>query len=304
MRFSQVAIVFNPVGGSAKPDRIKRLTSAFEACGASVTCHATTPEASSARKLSEAAVASGANLIVAVGGDGTVREVALVAIRTNVPLAVYQGGTSNVFAESFYPVLEPERFVQLIYTSGTLQRLDVIEVNYEAEGSQEATQEICIVGICTGPLAAAVTGAPRSLKKLIGSLAYAARVLPVLFRSEPQAFRLKTKRGEHQETAKTVIALNLHRSVVPVDIVRSCNASDGVMDLLIVKISGFWQALTTAFYLLAGRLPCSVSYQRYREQELEISAAIPFDVNLDGEAVRTKSLALKVLPGVLPVVLI
>lgn len=51
-----------------------------------------------AGNLAERAIANGADLIIGLGGDGTINEIASGVIGTQIPLAILPGGTANVLS--------------------------------------------------------------------------------------------------------------------------------------------------------------------------------------------------------------
>ncbi len=57
-----------------------------------------TEAAGHATELAREAVAAGADLILVLGGDGTINEVANGMIPSRVPLGILPGGTANVLA--------------------------------------------------------------------------------------------------------------------------------------------------------------------------------------------------------------
>lgn len=76
------------------------------------------------------AVASGADTVVAGGGDGTIRSVASVLVGGSVPLGVLPLGTLNHFARDLHIPVDLAEAVRLILR-GTPKALDVGEVNGE-----------------------------------------------------------------------------------------------------------------------------------------------------------------------------
>lgn len=74
------------------------------------------------------AVASGADAVVAGGGDGTIRTVASVLVGGSVPLGVLPVGTLNHFARDLGIPVDLAEAVRLI-AQGTPRALDVGEVN-------------------------------------------------------------------------------------------------------------------------------------------------------------------------------
>jgi diacylglycerol kinase family enzyme len=81
-------------GGGHLIDRVL----AALAAGGHIVSAKPTPGPGSATSVAREAVAAGADLILAFGGDGTINEVAEGIIGSPVPLAVIPGGTANVLA--------------------------------------------------------------------------------------------------------------------------------------------------------------------------------------------------------------
>src|SRR5258705_7445463 len=118
--------------------------------------------------LVRGALAAGARLVVAAGGDGTVRACAHALADTGVPLAIVPRGTANLAARALGI---PSRLDAALAAGfgGRLRQVDLAE----AEGMLFAA----MAGI--GLDAAVVSGTPDLLKRHLGWLAYAAgRVTP------------------------------------------------------------------------------------------------------------------------------
>jgi YegS/Rv2252/BmrU family lipid kinase len=97
-----VVAIVNPLSGAgANPDvaarRIALLESRFRAASIDGVVHVTR-HGGHARALAAAAVADGASLVVAWGGDGTINEVADVLSGTRVSLGIVPAGSGNGFA--------------------------------------------------------------------------------------------------------------------------------------------------------------------------------------------------------------
>lgn len=93
-------VIFNPAARGLYGKRRRRLDTAvaqLEAAGHSVQVVQTEGPGSGV-ELARRAVASGAQLIVAAGGDGTLNEALNGVTGSAVPLAVLPGGTANVLA--------------------------------------------------------------------------------------------------------------------------------------------------------------------------------------------------------------
>ena len=62
-----------------------------------------------AHELAQAAVAKGADVVLACGGDGTINEVMNGLALSNVPLGILPGGTANIVARELRLPLSPVR---------------------------------------------------------------------------------------------------------------------------------------------------------------------------------------------------
>jgi YegS/Rv2252/BmrU family lipid kinase len=94
---SDMVIVFNPVAGRRRAALLWRVLDVLVANGVRLDV-AETRCAGHAARLAHEAVAAGAPMVVAAGGDGTIAEVASVIMGTKVRLGVIPLGSANVLA--------------------------------------------------------------------------------------------------------------------------------------------------------------------------------------------------------------
>ncbi len=98
--FKNIHLVYNPCAGQLRGRRaglVDRVLGVLRAAGHGVT-PMPTPAPGAAGQIAKKSVESGADLIVALGGDGTLNEVLPGMVHSDVPLAVIPAGTANVFA--------------------------------------------------------------------------------------------------------------------------------------------------------------------------------------------------------------
>ena len=97
----RVRIVVNPVASSVTPRRVARLRDALEAVSAVDDVDlVTTLARGHAVDLARQATDAGVELVVTVGGDGTLDEAANGLVGTATALAAFPGGSTNVFARA------------------------------------------------------------------------------------------------------------------------------------------------------------------------------------------------------------
>ena len=131
----------------------------------------TTPSARGGPQAAEA-LARGADEVVVVGGDGTVREVAAILAHRRVPLGVVPAGTANLFARNLHLPLRDLAAAVSIAVTGPTASIDLGRVVLtRADGEREAEQAFLVV-VGVGHDALAVEAASLRAKRRLGWLAY------------------------------------------------------------------------------------------------------------------------------------
>ena len=170
-----VQLFYNRTSGGHCPDRLAALRAGFEARGAKVLLSECGP-------AFPIEVGEETSHVCAVGGDGTLRHVALALARSGrrLPLSVYPAGTVNlVHRERLYP-LDP---------AGHALRLLAEE---EGEPLHPASLNDTVFLACAsvGPDSRAVAEVSLPLKARIGKLAYAWALARIAFDWRRSSIRL------------------------------------------------------------------------------------------------------------------
>src|SRR5262245_23194800 len=109
-----VAIIINPLSGTSGPEaarkRAEQATDILAKLGESGETFVT-ERRGHAREIAAAAVARGARLIFAWGGDGTVNEVGAALAFQSASLAVIPSGSGNGLARALHVARQPERAI-------------------------------------------------------------------------------------------------------------------------------------------------------------------------------------------------
>ncbi len=92
----RVRVIINPAAGQDEPV-LGILNSVFHPAGVEWDV-AITLKAGDAKRFAQQAVEEGIEVVAVYGGDGTVAEVASGLIGSEVPLAIFPGGTANVMS--------------------------------------------------------------------------------------------------------------------------------------------------------------------------------------------------------------
>ena len=153
-------LIFNPVSGQGNPNQELRLIRELLEPQVLVELVLTQPEVDPAAQAREA-IADGADLVIASGGDGTVSAVAGAVMQTETPLGVIPRGTANAFSVALGIPTDLRGACQTIL-AGTTVQVDVATCN--------GAPMILLAGI--GFEAETVERANREMKNRFGALAY------------------------------------------------------------------------------------------------------------------------------------
>ncbi len=158
---SRVAhLIFNPISGQGNPDQDLKLIRQILEPQIQVNVICTEPDVTPAQQAREA-IASGADLIIASGGDGTVSAVAEAVMQTDIPLGVIPRGTANAFSVALGIPTNLRAACETIL-AGTTKQVDSATCN--------GLPMVLLGGI--GFEAETVERANREMKNRFGVLAY------------------------------------------------------------------------------------------------------------------------------------
>lgn len=122
----------------------------------------------------QAAVAAGASVVIAAGGDGTVRAVASGLAETGIPMGLLPLGTGNLLARNLdVPLERGTRSLLQTALTGREHTIDLGWLRAERPGpEQDDVEHAFLVAGGVGFDAAMVAGADEQLKARVGWLAY------------------------------------------------------------------------------------------------------------------------------------
>jgi diacylglycerol kinase family enzyme/membrane-associated phospholipid phosphatase len=118
------------------------------------------------REMTRRAISGGADLVIAAGGDGTVRVVAAEVAGTGIPFAVIPAGTGNLLAKNLAIPLDERAAIEVAF-GGRTRSIDVVEVTVDDDRKDHF---LVMAGV--GIDAAIMQETNVDLKKAVGSAAY------------------------------------------------------------------------------------------------------------------------------------
>jgi undecaprenyl-diphosphatase len=245
-------------------------------------------------QAARAAVAAGAQLIVAAGGDGTVRACAQALAGTRVPLGIVPLGTANLAARALGLPTAAGPALAAVFSGGE-RRIDLAVADIGG-----GTTFAAMAGI---GLDAEVVGAtPALLKERLGWLAYAlsgAVHLP----GRRTRFTIRLDGGEpFTRLARSVVVGNAGLLPGGFTLLPQARLDDGLLDVGILAPASPAGWLAVAGLVVAGSAAADARLERHRARRAEIQAGAQLPRQADGEVVAPgRSLTVVVQPGALTV---
>ncbi|GAA1865138.1 diacylglycerol/lipid kinase family protein [Myceligenerans crystallogenes] len=211
------------------------------------------------------AIEEGADVVVAAGGDGTVRAVAEVLVGGDVPMGVIPVGTGNLLARNLdVPVADVERAIAVIL-DGRTRAIDVgwLRVEEFARDDDELPGEpphvtdkehIFLVIAGLGFDAAMVAGADPELKRRVGWVAYFLAGVPHMRGRRLRARIWLDDEPPVDARLRSVMIGNCGRLPGGITLLPDAVLDDGVLDVAAADVRGgvFGWAQLTAEVAMQG----------------------------------------------------
>ncbi len=242
--------------------------------------------------------------LVAVGGDGTIRLGAGLAVESGLPLGVVPAGTGNGIAYSLGLPLDPWEACRVV-ARGTPEPCDLGRLVFTGGPGDGSTLFINVAGAGLDAVVARTYRDGGVGGR--GGPGYALAVLHSLATYRPVALRL-TVDGEPLATEALLVAVgNGGFYGKGVRVAPSASPADGLLDVLIVLPLGLGELSGLLPLFLLGRHESHprVRTLRVREVVIEADPGEPRDVpvHADGDVVWSLPVRVSVVPGAVRVIL-
>lgn len=248
-------------------------------------------------ELAQRAVAEGAKVVVAFGGDGTVSAVAeAIAGHPDVVLGILPGGTANVFARELGIPMQLEDAAALLAGPHEVRTVD-LGTAVLADGSERTF----ILRVSVGLEATAVEESDRENKERFGELAYIMTGLRQLAEPPVAHYELTSPDGDCVELDGLfgVLMNSGHMGMGDARYAPGIEIDDGLLDGLIAPAAVPQLAGAAAAALTGGQAD---TVARLTGPELTIACDPPQRVTVDGEVCGDTPVTARVRPGAVRVI--
>lgn len=231
-------------------------------------------------EICKKAIERGFDCIVAVGGDGTVNEVASQLVNSNVALGIIPSGSGNGFARHLNIPLQSEKAIKHLLNAKIIT-VDVLKVN------ENISCNTCGIG-------------------------FAAQVAKIFGHDGKRGFLTYLKLGltgfSSYESFSVEIAGKTYDNLLTLEIANSSqmgnnaiispfsSITDGIAEIVMLKKPKWWQVPKIIFQIFSKTLPNSphVTFLNYSDQKIIVNRII--EHHIDGEYIdELRELNFKIL---------
>ncbi|NLT74450.1 MAG: diacylglycerol kinase family lipid kinase [Chloroflexi bacterium] len=293
-------LIQNPVAGQRDiQDDLSRVTAYLGEKGWDVSVRLTR-RAGHAEELARWAADQGYDMVVAVGGDGTIGEVASGLVGTSVIMGVLPVGTGNLWAKGLgLPVWSP------IYRSALLDAARILVEGDRRKidvGKAQDRYFLMWCGIGYDAKVAQDVEPHREVRRSLGNLTYLVMALAeAFFMRGTRATVVVDGRAMRHRVVMIVIA-NAQLYGPSLRLAPDAKLDDGQLDIYVFRGGNLIDVLRHTALLAFRRHSQSPNVEVLRGRDVYVVAQTPLPVHLDGDPVGATPVWISVLPQALCVV--
>jgi YegS/Rv2252/BmrU family lipid kinase len=241
-----------------------------------------------------AALHEGVDLIVAAGGDGTVRAVCEEAARTGVAVGILPHGTGNLLARNLGIPLNSRDALDVVF-GGQDRAVDLATLETDSGAN---TTFLVMAGL--GMDAAIMTGVNDQLKSKVGWLAYFVSGVKAA-RFPAMKVQISVDDGEPRKfRARTVVVGNVGFLQGGIPLLPDAQIDDGMLDVVVIAPKRFIGWLAIIVRVVGRQRRTNERLDRLTGRTVHIQAEKPMPMQLDGDPVGDgQTITATVQPGVL-----
>ena len=264
-------VVVNPISGrSSKKNVMSTIDSHIDRKKYDVTIRFT-EYAGHATILADEAVKSGVDVVVAVGGDGTVNEVAKALIHTNTVLGIIPCGSGNGLARHLRIPMNVRKAIKIINT-GAIEAIDSLIVN--------GRPCFCTAGVGYD----AHISAEYAKEQSRGLQTYVRKAIEGWFKYEPQEYIIETDFKTLQRKAMAITCANANQWGNEFHVAPKASLKDGLIDVTIIHPIKFFHALAMPFQILGYSFDRNPDVECLKTEHLIIRRGMAGVMHIDGDA--------------------
>ena len=278
----KILVVYNPVSGTRNIINIPKLVKhELEKRGYAYTWFETEPVPKQA--LGQFA-GEHFDLIIAIGGDGTVYEVANFLLEHNLktPLGIVANGSANFLATSLgIPVFPAQRALNFALYQKP-QPLDAMLINKKHHGLIAAGQ---------GYESVFIRGATRAMKRRFGFFAYVVSFFKTFLPYSKKPYNIVVDGTRYRTVGKAALIFNMIAITRGIPLDKKIKPNDGILNLIIINPRSILEMIGITFIFILGLSDrINPKIQKFTGKSMSINTKHGKEIQVDGEIFKGKNL--------------
>ena len=283
-----IYVICNPVAGNGRGKKIgEQVQAELQKRGIPHEFYLTKSR-DHATELAKKAASLGAEKVLAVGGDGTVLEVARGLIHTQTALCIIPGGTGNDFIKTIGLPKDPAAALEAALTN-TPRKTDAVQLN----------DRLFLNEAGVGFDVSVLEYAKKAKKYCRGLLPYLYGVIRTIFSFSGIRLVCQLEDGEKVEREILVLGVGNGRFIGGgIEIAPEAVPDDGLLDVVIVEKMKKPRMMQVLPLLLKGKILTFKETEWTRVKRLSFQGE-HMSVNVDGEILPMDKAEISILPDAL-----
>ena len=270
----KIVFIMNPISGTGNKASIPHLIDSILDKDRFDYEIRTTERAGHASEIASEAKDAHVDIVVAVGGDGTVNEVARAIVHSDTALGILPCGSGNGLARHLMHPMNLKKSLEII-NYGEIHDLDYGVIN--------GYPFFCTCGM--GFDAFVSMKFAESGKR--GPISYAENILKEGLKYKPETYTLEDETGTKQYKAFLISCANASQYGNNAYIAPQASMSDGLIDVIIMVPFDVLEAPQVSFDMFNKTLDKHSKIKTFRCKKLHITRTQPGVIHYDGDPVMT-----------------
>ena len=271
---THVIFIINPISGTHHKDQLPSLIDSLMDHDRFFTEVVFTEYRGHAAEIARQSAAEGVDVVVAVGGDGTVNEVARSLVHTQTALGIIPCGSGNGLARHLCIPLEPEKALSII------NQCKIEAFDYGVINDQPF---FCTCGM--GFDAFISLKFAEAGKR--GPITYVENVLKEGLKYQPETYEIVDEQGTVYHKAFLIAVANASQYGNNAYIAPGATMKDGQLDVIIMEPFSVLDAPQIAADLFMKTLGNNSKIKTFRTQGIHIHRRQPGAIHYDGDPLMT-----------------
>lgn len=272
----KIVFIVNPISGTKSKEGLKPLIEEVIDPKRFEWHIARTEYAGHASVIASQCVANGTDICVAVGGDGTVNEVARSLVHSQTALGIIPCGSGNGLARHLCLPMDMKGALEII-NQGKTDHFDYGVINNQPF--------FCTCGM--GFDAFVSLKFAKSGKR--GLTTYVKNVLMESLSYQPDTYTVQDETGKHRYKAFLIACANAAQYGNNAYIAPGASMQDGMLDVIVMEPFNVIEASTIAVDLFAKTLTNNSHIKRFQARQIHIHREKPGAVHYDGDPIRMET---------------